>query len=369
MEPFAAEARAMRPPEAEVLDVHTHLGRDEDGQALELDALLAQLDEVDARRAVVFPLHDPERHPAYRRPNDRVLEWAAASGGRLMPFCRLDPAESPIAEAERCLARGARGIKLHPRAQGFGFAGGAADDIFALAEEAGVPVLVHAGRGMAPIAEGLSRAALRHPGLRLILAHAAIADQGVFARLLGDHPGVMYDTSCFAAADLLELMARVPAERIVFASDPPYGRPLTHLYLTLRCAAAAGLGPDRTRLVLGATAAAAVAGEPLPAPTPPVGARARTAWGALARVQTYGVMAFVALWLSGPAAMTEGLDLALAACRDPDADGAAPALERVAAALGAARAAAELGDPGFSDAKELVHVALALAATEPVPVT
>ena len=71
----------------------------------------------------MFPLHDPERQPAYRVPNDRVLAWAAESDGRLIPFCRLDPAEDPVAEGERCLAAGARGIKLHPRAQAFVFDG------------------------------------------------------------------------------------------------------------------------------------------------------------------------------------------------------------------------------------------------------
>ena len=41
-------------------------------------------------RSFTFPLNDPDRFPAYRVPNDRVLEWAAASDGALVPFCRLD---------------------------------------------------------------------------------------------------------------------------------------------------------------------------------------------------------------------------------------------------------------------------------------
>jgi len=101
--PFLAEAERLRPPDAEVIDAHTHLGLDEDGRSLTLDQLLAQLDAADARRACVFPLHDPERHPAYTIPNDRVLEWAGESDGRLIPFCRLDPADGALAEAERCL--------------------------------------------------------------------------------------------------------------------------------------------------------------------------------------------------------------------------------------------------------------------------
>ncbi|HTA04978.1 MAG TPA: hypothetical protein VK774_01320, partial [Solirubrobacteraceae bacterium] len=102
LEPFLTEVAGLRPAGAEVIDAHTHLGLDEDGRSLTLAELLAQLDAADARRACVFPLHDPDRLPSYRVPNDRVLDWAGESDGRLVPFCRLDPAEDPVAEAERC---------------------------------------------------------------------------------------------------------------------------------------------------------------------------------------------------------------------------------------------------------------------------
>jgi predicted TIM-barrel fold metal-dependent hydrolase len=59
---------------------------------------------------------------------------SAESGGRLYPFCRLDPAEGPVGEAERCLALGARGIKLHPRAQALGFSDAVAESIWKVAE-------------------------------------------------------------------------------------------------------------------------------------------------------------------------------------------------------------------------------------------
>ncbi|HTR72500.1 MAG TPA: amidohydrolase family protein, partial [Solirubrobacteraceae bacterium] len=174
--PFLAETQRLRPPETEVIDAHTHLGLDEDGRSLDLEQLLSQLDAADARRACVFPLHDPERRPAYRVPNDRVLRWAEESEGRLTPFCRLDPAENPIDEGERALAAGARGIKLHPRAQDFVFDGPEMHAIFALADSAGVPILIHAGRGLPPLADGLADLALSHPGVVLILAHGAICD-------------------------------------------------------------------------------------------------------------------------------------------------------------------------------------------------
>ena len=95
--------------------------------------------------------------------------------------------------------------------------------------------------------DALAALALRFPEVPLVLAHAAIADQGMFASRLADHPAVVYDTSCFAALDVVELFARVPAERIVFASDIPYGRPVPALHLALRVAAYAGLDEQRAR--------------------------------------------------------------------------------------------------------------------------
>ena len=53
-----------------------------------------------------------------------------------------------MGEAERCLALGALGIKLRPRAQAFGFGDRAAESIWKVASEAKVPIPMHAGRGM-----------------------------------------------------------------------------------------------------------------------------------------------------------------------------------------------------------------------------
>lgn len=362
LEPFEAEARRLRTDGGEVFDAHTHLGLDEDGRSLTLQALLSQLDDAGARRACVFPLHDPERRPSYTAPNNRLLAWAAESEGRLIPFCRLDPAEAPVAEGERCLALGARGIKLHPRAQAFAFNGPEMDGIFALAESARVPILIHAGRGMLPIADGLATLALAHPEVVLILAHGAICDQGILTTRLADHPGVLYDTSCFFAVDVLELFARVPAERIVFASDPPYGLPASGMYMTLRVMAAAELDESAARAVLGQTMADLMDGHGLPAIQPPRASDTITLSGRLARAYGYGSLAGPALF-GGAVDQAKGMiDLAISVCRDPDPGDVGEALDRIGAALLAARAL--LDDGSVSPAIDLLFRAMALAATE-----
>jgi hypothetical protein len=361
--PFLAEGEQLRPAGAEVFDAHTHLGLDEDGRSLDLQTLLSQLDSAEARRACVFPLHDPERKPSYSVPNDRVLAWANESDGRLIPFCRLDPAEAPVVEGERCIANGARGIKLHPRAQAFAFDGPEMDGIFTLAEDAGVPILIHAGRGMPPIADGLADLTMRHPDVVLILAHGAICDQGILTSRLADHPGVLYDTSCFFPTDVIELFARVPPERIVFASDPPYGLTSSGLYLALRVATHAGLDERAMRGVLGETMAGLIDGRGLPAVSAPRRSEEITFSGRLARAYGYGSLAGPALF-AGAVEQAQGmLDLAIAVCRDPEPGAVGEALDTIGAALVAARALLD-AEEGLRPALDLLFRAVSRAATE-----
>jgi GNAT superfamily N-acetyltransferase len=368
---LANELARLLPSGAVIIDAHTHLGADEDGQSLDLPSLISLLDDVHGdARACAFPFHDPEREPAYRTPNDRVLAWAAESGGRIIPYCRLDPADHALAEAERCLALGARGFKLHPRAQGFGFDTAVMASIFEAAADATVPILVHAGRGMPPM-DALADVALRYPQVPLVLAHAATADQGMFASRLREHPAVLYDTSCFSPVDIIELFARVPAERIVFASDVPYGRPANGLFQALRVAALAGLDDEDRRRLVGGTMHSVLECEPLARATAPRIPERRSVHGRLQRVSTYLNLSFGAFFgglESGqpPDAQRAlaGIALARGVCRDPDPGSSRHALSRIDAILAAAEQVATLERPRSLAAIGLLQAASVIAATE-----
>jgi uncharacterized protein len=367
--PFVQEVAELVPQGTPVVDAHTHLGADEDGRSQDLPALLGQLDTVGAQsRACVFPFHDPDRRPSYRTPNDRVLAWATRSEGRLVPYCRLDPADDPLGEAERCLALGAKGIKLHPRAQAFAFGIPAAEGIFEVARDARVPILIHAGRGMAPM-DSLADLALRFPEVTLVLAHAGIAGQGMFASKLAEHPSVLYDTAAFSALDVVELFARVPAERIVFASDSPYGHPLPSLYLAMRAAARAGVDAHGRAMIAGGTMATVLDGQQLPAASEPRLEQVRPVNGRLLRVNGYLMMAAGAALTADPpdlARAREGVALARYACRDPDPADAGDALARVDAALAVAEQIVADGGEPAAVAIGLAVAAGAVAATEQV---
>ena len=230
-------------------DAHTHTGaQDPDGYRLSAGELTAALELIGAR-AAVFPMHEPDGYPPA---NDRVLQEAEESDGRLVAFCRLDPhAGGAAAEAERCLDAGARGIKLHPRAERFRLEERLTEPIFAVANERGVPVLIHAGRGIPALGRDAVDLCERHPRARLILAHAAVCDLAWIWREAASHPNLFFDTAWWSATDMLALFALVPPGQILWGSDAPYGTPLQSSIFAFRTALQAGVDVEALRAICG----------------------------------------------------------------------------------------------------------------------
>jgi uncharacterized protein len=234
----------------ELFDAHTHIGsNDPDGYRQTPDELIDALGPAVAR-AVVFAMHEPD---GYRTANDAVLAAVAERPERLVAFCRVSPHDGALAEARRALDAGARGIKLHPRAERFGMDEPVVAELVALAHERRIPVLIHAGRGIPALGENTVRLAERYPDAMLILAHAAISDLAWLWRVLPSHPNVLVDTSWWNPVDLVALFALAPPANIVWASDSPYGRPIVSAVWALRCALQAGCTPEQLRGIAGGT--------------------------------------------------------------------------------------------------------------------
>ena len=331
---YESELAGLIPAGATLFDAHVHVGRDIDGFVAPLEDLVAFLRGSGAVGAFAFCMDEPDREPAFRAANDRTLEAAARSEGLLVPFVRLDLAEGPREEATRCLDLGARGIKLHPRAQGFLLNDERLAPIFELAAERRVPILIHGGRGLPPIADHLRRLHDAYPEAQLIIAHAGIADLAALSACFGGRPGVYFDTSVWSAIDLLDIFSRVAPEQILYASDFPYGQQPGSLMLALRTARLAGLSDDEVRNMLGVSATRiAERLPPLPLSEPKRIERLDQPL-AFARIHHYLAMATPLLWTRQ--ADTIGvLGLALNACAERD--GHAAERERIAELLGTAR--------------------------------
>ena len=230
-------------PGLELFDAHTHLGQhDPDGMSQRPEELLAGLELAQAKGAFVFPMHEPD---GYRSANDMVLEAAANSDGGLVPFCRVNPHDNPVDEAQRSLDAGARGIKLHPRAEQFTLDHPAVRDLAAIAHERSLPMLIHAGRGIPALGAHAVELAASFPDARLILAHAGICDLSWIWQAAPDHPNLLFDTAWWMPTDLISLFSLVPPGQIVFASDSPYGTTLMSSSFQLGLALQAGLSNEQ----------------------------------------------------------------------------------------------------------------------------
>ena len=291
------ELRRELPENARLFDAHTHLGHDIDGMVGRYDELMSLLDGYRFTGAFMFCLDEHDREPGFAVPNDRTLAHAKRSEGKLLPFVRLDLTAQPVDEARRCLDLGARGIKLHPRAQAFALSDERLQPIFALAVERDVPILIHGGRGLPPIAEDLETLVKRNDGVRLIVAHAGIADMAGLAGRLGGIPGVFFDTSVWSGLDLLDLYRQVAPEQVMYASDYPYGRQPNSLLVSVRTAKLAGFDDKQLRLMLGGSVRRMVDGEELEPLSAPKGPSSLVQPLTFARIHQYISMAVPLLWL------------------------------------------------------------------------
>jgi predicted TIM-barrel fold metal-dependent hydrolase len=363
------ELKRLLPSKAQIFDAHVHLGNDIDGFSGQYEELERIMDAYGMSRAFMFCMDEPDREPAFRAPNDRTLQFAERSGGRLIPFVRLDMNESPVEEAIRCLDRGARGIKLHPRAQRFLLNDTRLAPVFQVAAERQVPILIHGGRGLPPIADDLARLVDAYPEAQLIVAHAGIADLGALAGRLAGRKGVFFDTSVWSPVDLLDFFHHVPPEQILYASDYPYGRQPQSLLIGLRTAVTAGLDERQLRDMLFGNAERIAAGEEPLEPSTPSGTDEFSQSMALARIHQYLSMATPLLWTRQQDTIGV-IGLALNACYEPN--GYPRELEQIRELLATAqelwRSLPEIEDEGERWATSratfaLIHLADIIAVT------
>jgi predicted TIM-barrel fold metal-dependent hydrolase len=271
-----------------LFDIHTHTGfNDPDGFKSAPEAVTTTLAAAGSR-GMVMPMHEPDGYPPA---NDRVLREAEGSNGRLVAFCRLDPKEAPVTEARRCVDSGARGIKLHPRAEGFDLADPAVDEIFAFAHERRLPILIHAGRGIPALALHALMLAQKYPDARVILAHGALTDLSWVWRELPACPNVFIDSSTWSSSDLTALLALVPPGQILYGSDLPYFTPFLVATLVMRCGLHVGLSPEQLACIMGGQSDRLIRGEDPIDAGPPPGRQQFASDVLLERVYTLLVMA------------------------------------------------------------------------------
>ncbi len=227
------------------------------------DDLLASMDEagVDRSVACAFAWSDAD---LCRLHNDYLLEAAARSGGRLIPFCAAQPSDAGArADIERWTARGARGLgELRPASQGYALVDSEDARLLAWAADAcALPLLFH-------VSEPVGHDYPGKPGLRLEQLFRFIADNP-HATVIAAHWGgglpfyalmpevrdaldcTYFDTAATALLYRPQVYTLgvhlVGAERILFGSDFP----LVSQERALRELCEAPIDEDARRMIQG----------------------------------------------------------------------------------------------------------------------
>ncbi len=182
-----------------------------------------------------------------------TLETAKKSHGKLIPLVSFHPEmEGNITDhLEIYIAEGAKGIKLHPMAQGFDVRDKRLAQLFTSCNEQHFPVLIHCGRvsnarlneysdfeAILPIIE-------TYPEMPIILAHMADGNVELCKSASRSYSNVYFDTSIVITGypeiinvnepswpdddKVVSIINEIGADRILFGSDFPWGSPIHDL--------------------------------------------------------------------------------------------------------------------------------------------
>ncbi|HZP25784.1 MAG TPA: amidohydrolase family protein [Dehalococcoidia bacterium] len=201
------------------------------------EELLAEMDSAGVHAAIALGFAW-QAGDLCRRHNDYILEAAAASKGRIIPFCTLNPAlgEPALREAERCARAGARGAgELRPENQGYELDGAGGEVLLHAAKELGLLLLFHVSEPVGhqyPGKQGLRldafyRFVTANPGLPIVGAHLA-GGLPFYAHMTSVGPAVadlFFDTAgvpfLYGEAAYGQVIEQTVPERVLFGSDFP----------------------------------------------------------------------------------------------------------------------------------------------------
>jgi predicted TIM-barrel fold metal-dependent hydrolase len=208
-----------------IYDAHSHLGvAGHSGRQQTAGDLLRTMDLTGIDRALLIPFPVVED---YRAAHDGIAAAMRAHPDRFSGAACIEPfiPETDFrAEVRRCAEDlGFRALKLQPQYQALNPISGRSDFLFAAALEHKLTVVVHTGAG-APFAlpSLYIMPARKFPDLPIVLGHAGgglyVLEAIVAASVC---PNIFVELSSLMPHHIREVLAHVPAGRLMIGSDLP----------------------------------------------------------------------------------------------------------------------------------------------------
>lgn len=202
-----------------IIDAHNHLGTRPGASQTGAD-LVNKIDAVGVDKAVIFPFVEGNFT------NDPIKEAFDRFPDRLVPFCAVNPWQpDAAAEVRRCVTNwGFKGLKLHPTLNGFHLSDSMlVDPIFKVADELGIPVIVHGASDLYNSPPEFALMAARFPKVPLMMAHMGFfwsVDQAIsFAR---QFPNLYLETSRAPIFEIQTAVRELGADKVIWGTDSPF---------------------------------------------------------------------------------------------------------------------------------------------------
>lgn len=188
--------------------------------------LLREMAALGIRRAVVLPIDLP-----VGASNTDALLDVAAEHPELLPFGSVHPLHRDLeARLDRQQAAGIHGMKLHPNAQFIAPDHPKTVHLCGRCGHRGLPVLFHCGPvGIEPkAARDRSQVAryeatiAENPHTTFVLGHSGALQHREALAFVDRYPNTVYELSCLGLPALREVLAAVPAGRLLYGTDWPF---------------------------------------------------------------------------------------------------------------------------------------------------
>lgn len=208
-----------------IIDVHAHLGRDyvfeEDFAA---DELLRSQAENAIDLTIVQPAlcHDLD---SVCEQHDHIAELVERFPGRFAGMANPNPHLPPDdyrRELMRCIRElGFVGVKLHPHAHSLSPNSRAGRRVFCLAQELGIPVMVHTGAGIPwALPSHIAPVARDFPDVPVVMAHSGhMLMAAEAAEVAAAYSNVFLEASWTGGFLVRGFTRRLGAHRVLFGSD------------------------------------------------------------------------------------------------------------------------------------------------------
>ena len=208
-----------------IYDTHTHLGvARHSGRRCDAEEILRHMDAAGVDRSLLLPFPVVENH---RATHDEIAEAVRHYPDRFAGAACLNPflPESEFLDELRRAAEdlGFRALKLQPQYQALNPLSSRSDFLFGAALERRMVLICHTGTG-APFAlpSLFIMPARKFPGLPIVLGHAGgsiyFAEAIVAATVC---PNIYVELSSLMPHHVQEVLAHVPASRLMIGSDLP----------------------------------------------------------------------------------------------------------------------------------------------------